>query len=230
MKKFLRVRHEQILAVLTTGFLVCVTTAQAQTSSQDVFERIKKNSENATLNRDDAKKNLGVVDGNLSALAQTRQSVIADQKKLKGEMEINAQSLSQIEKNLGQFDKAVATEQKLMQNEERKIGELQAHIVKLQAQIEKRKAAMQALADSKKDLESQREQWRGREAELKKLQAEVNGKDLKLSAEEKEWKAKRSKYDKDISRWNRALEEQAKLEKNLTAMKVKQETSGAQSQ
>lgn len=209
----------QRLALIAAMNAFAASLAFGQSSSPEVFQRVDKNIENAKANREDNTRNLGVVTENLGQVGRARGTVQADITKLKGEIAVNQKTTGEIEKSLDQFKKSEEAEKKAIAAEERKISELEKAAQVLRDSIEKRRTNLTQITAEREKVGTAHVEWKSRGDQLIKLQAEAKVRDDRLAAEEKEWRGKKSKYEKDGAMWDKALAEQETVKKNLTSLK-----------
>lgn len=215
MKKVMT-KSSNLLVILSS--LVCLP-AGAETSSQDVFARVDQNIENVRANQKDCERNRGTVDANLQQIQSAKSQAQSETQKIKSELNASQRNLSEVEKNLEQFKKSEDSEKRAIGNEERKINDLEAMLLTLRASVEKRKANLAQMNDEKGKVSALHSEWKARTEQLQRLQSDSLSRENKIAQEEKEWKGKRSKYDKDIERWGKTLNEQEKLKQNLASLK-----------
>lgn len=209
----------QRVILLTAINLCAASLAWGQSSSPEVFDRVEKNISNAKANREDTQKNLNVVNDNLGQVAKARGLVAGDLTKLKSEIAVNRKTETEIAKSLEQYQKTEDAEKKAIAAEERKIQELEKAAQVLRDSIEKRRAGLTSLSTEKEKVAAAHAEWKNRGQQLLKLQAEAKVRDDRLTAEEKEWRGKKSRYEKDATKWEKALGEQENVKKNLASLK-----------
>jgi len=205
-------------ALFLTANLLSAGVALAQSSSPEVFERVDKNIQNAQANRADSTKNLGLVTENLTQVQKARSTVQADASKIRSELAANQKIQKEIEGHLDKFRKSEDQEKKSIQSEEKKIADLEKSIQTLRNSIEKRRENLNHISAEREKVTTAHADWKSRTDQLVKLQAEAKVRDDRLAVEEKEWRGKKSKYEKDSSRWTTTLAEQEKVKKNLVTL------------
>jgi chromosome segregation ATPase len=200
---------------------LAATLAWGQSSSPEVFERVDKNIENAKANREDNTRNLKVVNANLTQVQSARGTVQADASQLKTELAVNQRTQDEIEKSVEAFRKSEDLEKKAITNEERKIAELEKSIQTLRDSIHKRRDNLTQITSEREKVTSAHGEWKTRGEQLMKLAAEAKVRDDRLAIEEKEWRGKKTKYEKAGEKWTQALAQQEKTKKNLVSLKGK---------
>lgn len=205
--------------LLIAPLLLLGPGALAQSSSPEVFKRIETNINNAKANKADSVRNLGTINTNITEVSKAKSDVMADSQKLKEELAINAKTRGDIDKSLDVVKKAEDQETKSLDAETKKIAELQEHIKRIENQMALRQKNLDSIRAERERLETTQTDWKMRGEELTKINGEVQVREQRVLAEEKEWSTKKLRYEKDIERWNKSLETQEKIKKNLTALK-----------
>jgi chromosome segregation ATPase len=203
-------------------FLVIVmlaTKAHGQsTTTKASLEKLKTNLSNAKLNLVDYEKNSKVVDGNVLEISKAKAQLDQQRSTMRKSLEENTKKLQTLEKSEQEISMLISAEQKEAQAEEAKIQELTQIVNQLKANQAKRTQNITTYQEQAKQILQEKAEWRARGDQISKSNEQLDNRARNLQVQETEWKNKQKGYQGEVSRWQKEVARQQKLNDNYNSL------------
>ncbi|MGE3758705.1 MAG: hypothetical protein AB7H97_13165 [Pseudobdellovibrionaceae bacterium] len=211
MKAFLK-------TALAAGLLIAALPVSAQMTAKEGFAKLHTNVENSEYNIDQYKKNLTIVDGNIKSVGQVLTQVKTQEQGIAADIKSNKSTLAEINKKEQTLKKMITTEQELMTKETAQLAELEKLMAQIRKNQELRTTNIADLQNKAQSIEAEKGAWVERDNQLKEQQKVVKARLDQLSQEDKTWKGKKRGYEGEVSRWQKELEKNQKLESTYKSL------------
>ena len=198
--------------------LSCSLPAFAQSTAQDGLGKLKTNLSNSKVNLQDYQKNLKVVDANVNEVSKAKAQVEEQRLKAAGSLKENNEKLATLEKNELEINRLIAIEEKEVQSEEAKVQELQKVVNQLKENQAKRNQNVAAYQEQLKQQQKDKAEWKARGDQISKTYTALEARSKSLAAQENDWKVKQRGYQGEVSRWQKEVERQGKLNDNYQSL------------
>jgi chromosome segregation ATPase len=192
--------------------------ALAQTTAQEGLGKLKTNLNNSKMNLQDYQKNLKIVDANVVEVSKARAQVEEQKQKAAASLKENNEKLAALDKNELEINKLIAVEQKEIQSEDQKIQELQKVINQLKDNQAKRNQNILGYQEQLKQQQKDKLEWKTRGDQINKSYSNLEARSKSLISQENDWKAKQRGYQGEVSRWQKEVERQGKLNDNYQSL------------
>lgn len=204
--------------VFTVGGLSVSQQATAQASAKEGLNTISVNLDNTKANLAEYKKNLFIVDENISEVAKAKAKVLDQQRSVAAQVDSNNKSLSKISTQEKELNLLIAAEKAKSAAEEKKITELELAVSKMRDNQKKREANVVDYQLQITQFQEEKKLWSDRAQTLKDQQTEVGQKVKSVAAAEVQWKNKQKGYQGEITRWGKEVTRQQKIYDSYSAL------------
>ncbi|MBX3039351.1 MAG: hypothetical protein KF789_01425 [Bdellovibrionaceae bacterium] len=181
-----------------------------EAGSKAGFKRLQSNIENAKGNLDDYKKNLTIVEGNITESSKARSQADRQKSEIASLVKDNKTSLQKIEKQEKDLNDLIKDEQGKITAEDKELKQLEAMVAKIKENRQIRDANIQNYQSQIQQMQAEKQTWVQRDQALGGQQAKANQRAKELASTENEWKNKKKGYEAEISRWSKELDKQQK--------------------
>ncbi|HRO67251.1 MAG TPA: hypothetical protein PL182_06790 [Pseudobdellovibrionaceae bacterium] len=198
------------LTVITLTAALPLFAHGVDADSKAGFKRLQSNVENAKGNLDDYKKNLGIVEGNITEASKARTQADRQKAEVASLVKENKASLQKIEKQEKDLNGLIKDEQSKITAEDKELKQLEAMVAKLKENRAVRETNIQSYQSQIQQMQAEKQTWVQRDQALGGQQAKANQRAKELASTETEWKNKKKGYEAEISRWSKELDKQRK--------------------
>lgn len=201
------------LTLITLTAALPLLAHGADANSKAGFQRLRSNVENAKGNLDDYKKNLGIVEGNITEASKARAQADRQKSEIASLAKENKASLQKLEKQEKDLNVLIKDEQDKIAVEDKELKQLEAMVAKIKENRQIRETNIQSYQSQIQQMQTEKQTWVQRDQALGGQQAKANQRAKELGNTETEWRNKKKGYEAEISRWSKELDKQ---EKNLS--------------
>lgn len=204
--------------IVFIGAAALAQAASAKPGAEAGFERLKNNVENARANLDDYKKNLTIVEGNLSEVGKARAAAEDQRRQVAGAVKENKTVLGRMDAREKELSSLAQEEKSRIAAEEKKLAELEAAIARIKDNRVKREANIAGYQQQIQALQTERQSWQARADALKQQESQTGARASELKAMENDWKNKKKGYEGEIGRWSKEVQKQEKSLKDFQTL------------
>lgn len=208
--------------ILTLATATLLTTAIAHADpyvTQDGFEKIKTNLENAKVNQKEYDKNLSTVSKNLDEINKARSTVLKQKEGVSGEIVQNNESLKKVVLQEREIAQLMAQEKQKFETESKQIEQLTALITQIKQNQTQREALIADYQNQLGQNQEEKKAWKARETELRAQEGKTINSLRGLATEESTWSNKKKGYEIEVKRWSAEADKQQKIHDTYQGLK-----------
>ncbi len=218
MKKSMGSMKALVAGVVFFGGFVVSQGAFAQASAKEGLNTISLNLDNTKANLTEYKKNLSIVDENITEVSKAKAKAVEQQRSVASQVETNNKSVSKVDAQEKELNQLMADEKAKSAGEEKKIAELEAAIAKMRDNQKKREANVSDYQLQITQLQEEKKVWTSRAQILKEQQQDVAQIVKAVASDEAQWKNKQKGYQGEVARWNKEVDRQQKIYDSYSAL------------